>query len=105
LEQQDHHVGRLGLDLGARARVVEDLQRVLVAYPSNVVHELPRLDGDRHRQVLRIVELVPVTLGGKARDRVLQAGNVGLRGDFRLTHATDDNGRGAETAPPIPCAA
>lgn len=49
---------RLVLSARARVRVVERGQRAISRHPAEVIHQLARLDGDGHREVLRVVELL-----------------------------------------------
>ena len=50
LKQQDHHIRRLVLTARARVRVVERGQRAISRHPTEVIHQLARLDGDGYRK-------------------------------------------------------
>ena len=66
--QVEQHVGHLVADL--RQLLCRQPARLVFAQPLEVLEQLGRLDAERHRQVLRRVELIPVALVGEAAQRL-----------------------------------
>ena len=64
-QQVDEHVGRLEPHALAALRV--EIAALLLGEPLELLDELGRLDRQRHREVLRRVELVPIALGREFR--------------------------------------
>lgn len=83
LEEQDRDIRRFFFDSGTRARIVKRHERAIVRHPAKVIHQLACLDGNRHREVLRIVKLLPVTLRSERDDHALKTRDVGFGGWLR----------------------
>lgn len=83
LEEQDCDIGRFFFDSRTRARIVKRRERAIVCHPTEVIHQFARLDGNRHRKILRIVKLLPVARRRKGEDHALQARDIGFAGWLR----------------------
>jgi pimeloyl-ACP methyl ester carboxylesterase len=68
LQCVDDHISELLLDFGALGGILHSRARRLGGCPKEVLHQLSRLGGQRHAQILRGVKLLPLAFVGEGED-------------------------------------